>query len=250
MKFVLSVIISLFFSTATFAKTPDVIFFDWDGTISDNSENLSFAFGNALLKYGITKDELNMIRDNERNGNIEYIWEWAEKRFDKKTFDAMEKHYHYLYREVAKINYTLLPNVIDFLEVVKKKNIPAMVISNRNGTAVRLEAKKNDLTKYFNNIFGEHDFKGVVKPNINYTKYVAEKSGLKYNSCWMIGDGETDIEQGVVSNCKIFFVGRDVVIDKNDKYKKLVKDGVVIKTNYKELLHFLINESEDFEDSK
>jgi phosphoglycolate phosphatase-like HAD superfamily hydrolase len=240
-KFIIILIACISLSNISFADKnyPDVIFFDWDGTVSDNSENLSFAFGNALLKYGITKDELNMIRDNERHGNVDYIWEWAEKRFDKPTFDAMEKHYHYLYREVAKINYTLVPGVVDFLEELKKKKIPSIVISNRNGNAVRLEAKRNNLIKYFNGVFGEHDFKGIVKPNVDFMKLSAQKSSIKYNSCWIIGDGDTDIEIGIASGCKMFFVGKKAVLEKKEKYRGLIKDGLIIHTDYTNLLHLL-----------
>lgn len=238
---------SICITSIAFAKLPDVIFFDWDGTISDNSENLSFAFGNALLKYGITKDELHMIRDNERNGNVDYIWEWAESRFDKKTFDAMERHYHYLYKEVSRINYTLVPQVVSVLQELQKRHIPAIVISNRNGDAVRLEAKKNNLTRYFKGIFGEHDFKGVLKPNIDFMKLAAKKAGIKYESCWIIGDGETDIEQGFISGCKIFFVGREVVLNKGTRYKELVANKTITNTDYKHILYFLTTGLEDFD---
>jgi HAD superfamily hydrolase (TIGR01549 family) len=241
--FIISILFFGLFQMSSFAnkniKYPDVIFFDWDGTISDNAENLSFAFGNALLKYGATKEELQMIRDNERQGNLEYIWQWAEEKFDKTTFNKMEKHYHFLYKHVSKINYTLSPRVIDFLKELKKRKIPSIVISNRNGNAVRLEAKNNNLKNYFNGIFGEHDFKGIVKPNSEYMKLSAKKLGIKYKTCWIIGDGETDIEQGLTSECKIFFVGKDIIIKKNKKYQEMKENGTISVVNYEDLIKII-----------
>jgi hypothetical protein len=73
---------------------PDVIFFDFDGTVSDNTQQLGFAFKMALKKHGFSEADLTKIIEAELKGDYYTPWEMAEKQLTKTEFIAMEKDYH------------------------------------------------------------------------------------------------------------------------------------------------------------
>ena len=233
MKYI--IILCCFFTTAN-AKIsrPDVIFFDFDGTISDNTQQLGFAFKMALKKQGFTENDLINIIESELKGDYYKPWEIAEQKLSKEEFIAMEKEYHKYYFDLVKTEmYSEVDGVRNFLEFSKKQNIPMIILSGRDGHTVRKEAKYKNWDKYFIGIYGEGDFDKFVKPQIEALQMSAQKSGIKYKTCWYIGDTNTDIQMAINADCEAFYVGNSNLINK--RYDKLHI------TNYKDLLsEFLV----------
>lgn len=228
MKYFLLLLLFCISANAKIVK-PDVIFFDFDGTISDNTQQLGFAFKMALKKHGFNESDLIKIIESELQGDYYTPWEMAEKQLTKTEFIAMEKDYHKYYFDLVKTEmYKEVEGVRNFLEFCKKEKIPMIILSGRDGFAVRNEAKYRDWNKYFAGIYGEWDFDNFVKPQIEALQMAAKKSHIKYKTCWYIGDTNTDIQMAINAKCEAIYVGNPKLITK--RYDKLHI------TNYKDLL--------------
>jgi HAD superfamily hydrolase (TIGR01549 family) len=228
MKYFLLLLLCCISANAKIVK-PDVIFFDFDGTISDNTQQLGFAFKMAIKKHGFGDNDLIKIIEYELKGDFYTPWEMAEKQLTKTEFIAMEKDYHKYYFDLVKTEmYSEVEGVRNFLEFCKKEKIPMIILSGRDGNAVRKETEYRDWNKYFAGIYGERDFGNFVKPQIESLQMAAQKSNIKYKTCWYIGDTNTDIQMAINADCDAFYVGNPNLINK--KYDKLHI------TNYKDLL--------------
>ncbi len=219
---------------------PDIIFFDWDGTIIETSDFIECLSKTLFKNYPL-----------DGHGNVNDF-----KKVIKMAFSggiAAKDAIHYLY---DKTDYNLedilkfminggkdfspklfiRDGIIDVLRAIKKKNIDMCIVSNRDGISLVREVEELELLQYFKKIVS---FDTVDKPKpapdiIYYATKLMKKENVLLSNCWLVGDTMSDIGCAINSGVIPFFVGpkeemteecihhiKNKTVIKIDKYSEL-----------------------------
>lgn len=135
-------------------------------------------------------------------------------------------------------NFSFLENSINGMVQLTKLNYKLIVVTNQSAVSKGIIQKKDALA--FNNklisdsknfgikidqvytSFSENDSSPYRKPNIKFLELAADKFGLSLSKCWFIGDKESDMLAGKLSNTKTIFIGDQKKVDSKlvDYYSK------------------------------
>lgn len=187
-------------------RLPECVFFDYDGTIINNSKYLVKAFNYALkCNFNKKKDKkiLNEIKKIKKDSDK---WNYIKTNCSNEIFAKCNTDYD-IYLSSQRL--CKIRGVENVLKKLKKLNIPMYVISQKRGDGLREELKKAKLMpKYFVNAYGTLDFKELQKPSKEYVDAVRTDSKTKSKSCWMIGDRCSDVITGINMNGKAFIIDK------------------------------------------
>ena len=196
-------------------KLPDVVFFDYDGTISDNAEYLVKAFNYAIRKNldKKTRKEIAKIKKDSEQ------WQYIKKHCKKEIFAKCNADYDVY---LSKQNFRAMKNSYKLLRLLKKYEIPMYIVSQKSGQGLRDELAKNEIGKFFKSAFGTLDFGMAQKPTEEFTDAVLTKVRAKSKESWMIGDRNSDVLTALNFNGKAF------IIDKSEANKIVETNGNLI----------------------
>ncbi len=187
------------------AKSPEIILFDLDGTLLDNSEAVVDAYHNALIEYGYPLKEKSFIASlaGKSTHNTARDLDVRDEDLDK-----IDQYFWYYFRKFAddpEAISVVFDGVLDTLDYAKKKGIRlGIVTSNEAGIANKM-LKKVDLLKYFDVVIGAED---VIykKPHPEPVLLAISQMGINFDKInkelvWFIGDTSSDV--GVAKNTGI-----------------------------------------------
>lgn len=163
---------------------PDVILWDWDGTLL----NSRVASSGALFRLGretgvdVTEDDVTEVV----GGHMVDFW---YRHYGANPIPQVEKFIAY-YQELSQ-QVGLFPEVVDILNFIKKLNIPQIVVSNKDQDIILTEAERLGVTAYFKKIVGTINH-GIGKPEKEYARIVFGPDIPK--RILMIGDGPSDMQ--------------------------------------------------------
>ena len=187
---------------------PEMIYFDYDNTIEDNSnwkEDLNYA-----LKKNLDKETMNKINKIQLDADK---WTWVKNNLSKETFDKIQ-----IDNNLSKIQrpYSSIIGAMGFLETALLFGVDTYVVSQRWDIALNKLVDRANLRKYFKNFYGTGTFAGLQKPQHEFTEAVLKDTNGKGKKCWMIGDARSDVKTAQQLGCLAFII--------SDEEKKEIKE--------------------------
>ena len=211
---------------------PDVVFFDYDGTISDNERYLVPAF-----EYAIKKN-----LDKKARKEIEKIsfdadkWKYVKEHFSTEIFAKCNEDYS---KYIVNQTFYSIRGVRKFIYHLKKMRIKMYVVSQKDGNGLREEMKKTGIIKHFNGVFGTLDFGTLQKPSKEFMEKVKEITSTTNKNCWMIGDRCSDVVSAINLDAKAFVINKGEYQKIVNNYSDLIGKQIFF-TSYKRLLNLLL----------
>ena len=207
-------------------EMPDVVYFDYDGTISDNDEYIKPALKHAI-DTSLTKDQKRFykhIKDDFDVFDFLYTFNLYSKAISKYDKFLLDK------------KFKPVKNVMSFLNVLKQKNIKMVVASAKYKKGLKTEIKHRGISNYFIALYGSNETRVNNKPSKEYTTAIEKDLNLKPGyKCWNFGATKTDVVMGKNFNCITF------IIDTKDKrriteaYKDEI-DKTIFFASYKDMI--------------
>ncbi|PRR81885.1 HAD family hydrolase [Clostridium vincentii] len=199
------------------------IIFDFNGTLffdSDKHEEAWRIFSKKLRGNSLNEEEVEKVMHGRTNKSlIEYLL--GSSIDDEKLFTLGEEK-EQIYREMCikdKANFKLAPGVIEFLDYLKKKQIPFTIATASGKTNLLFYMETLNLNKWFDLdkiVFDDGSFLGKPEPDI-YLK-AAAKIGIKPEDCIVVEDAVSGIESAYRAN-----IGKIIAIGPKDKHENLKK---------------------------
>lgn len=184
---------------------PEIILFDLDGTLLDNSETVVDAYYNALIEYGYPLKERSFIASlaGKSTHNTARDLDVSEEDLDK--IDQYFWHYFRKFANNPETKSVVFDGVFDTLIYAKNHGIKmGIVTSNEAGIANKM-LRKVDLLKYFDVVIGAEDVTNK-KPHpepvlLAFSRMDINFDEMNKTSVWFIGDTSSDV--GVAKNTGI-----------------------------------------------
>jgi len=189
---------------------PDAVFFDYDGTICNNSKYLVKAFNYAVKMNFDKKKDAIILKAVKKIKKDSEKWSYIKQNCPMEVFTKCNEDYD---EYISSKKLCLVRNVKKVIKLFYKYNIPMFVVSQKRGDGLREELRRSKLINYFSKAYGTLDFDELQKPSKEYIDAVLKDSKMEGKRCWMIGDRHSDVIAGLNMNGNIF------IIDKNDMGK-------------------------------
>jgi len=149
------------------------------------------------------------------------------KKFFEKNKIGLDKldEYYLLYENKFNDNLSLYPNLLNFLQLCKEKNIKLYILTNNLCREQINKLNKLGIINYFEKIFTSEEF-GYEKPDPKFYNYIIDQIGCKKDEIAMIGDNFSDDIIGSNSvGLYSFWFNKNYKINKNQteftKYSQL-----------------------------
>ena len=211
---------------------PEIIYFDYDNTIEDNSkwqDDFNYAVKQNLNEQQL--QELNKVKlDADK-------WVFIRKNFTKEIIDKIEVD-----NNEAKLKHHYVPVVgsREFLETSNLYDIDTYVVSQRWDKALNKLVDRANLRKYFKNFYGTGTFAGLQKPQPEFTEAILKDVKGKGKKCWMIGDARSDVKTAQQLGCLAFIISNEEKKEIIETYGSLIGKKVFF-VSYNSLSYLLSN---------
>ena len=216
-------------------KMPEAVFFDYDGTICDNSKYLVKAFNYALKTNFNKKKDKNLLTAIKKIKKDSEKWAYIKQNCPIELFEKCNQDYDFY---ISSQKLRLIPYALKTIKLFNKYNIPLFIISQKYGDGLRNELKKAGILQYFKNAYGTLDFGELQKPTKEYMEAVKKKTGTKNKHCWMIGDRNSDVVAALNMNSNAFIINKEEVEIIRNNYNDLIGKQIFF-TSYKRLCTFI-----------
>lgn len=169
-------------------QKPDLIMFDWDGTLVDTFPVIFFANNKVFESYGMpTWDEKTAKEKIRLSARDRY-----PQLFGDKWEEAVQRYIGFIEeRHIQEME--VFEGAEDLLKLLQEKNIRAGVITNKRQRIFEKELNHLGWGKYFVTTYGSaqgsHD-----KPYKEAWNNALE--GVTYNHAWYVGDTGMDVKFG------------------------------------------------------
>ena len=185
--------------------SPDAIFFDLDGTLIDSAPDLTRAIDQMLDELGFPAAGMDKVstwvgngaqklieralRDaGLKPGEIESIYSQARAFFDR------------FYSSCCDQAAGLYPGAEELLRFCNDQSIPLALITNKPEQFTYQILDSLSLKDCFNVIIGG-DSLSEKKPSALPLQYASDALKVSIESCWMIGDSNSDISAAKTAGC-------------------------------------------------
>ena len=163
--------------------------FDLDGTLVNSAIDLANAVNELRKHYNLEELKLDTILSYIGNGALKLV-ERSFKDTDINPQDALQLFLDF-YEEGIYNETDFYPHVEDFLKELKRKNIPAVILTNKPQKMTDILIDKMNAGHYFQYIYGPDIF--GKKPDPTGLKKCLELLNLDASEVLMVGDHHTDI---------------------------------------------------------
>lgn len=180
---------------------PDLIIFDFDGTLADTTATILRTYHMAIREMGIEKRT-----DEECKATIGVpLIEGFRQLYPDFSDTELDKCVA-TYRRIFNANKTdlipkLYPGVKDTLEELSKMGIQMSVASSRSRDTLVEFCDDNDITHYFSLILGADDVP-QAKPNPAPVLLTLNRLGKDAAHTFVVGDMPVDIAMGRSAGCR------------------------------------------------
>ena len=212
--------------------TPEIIYFDYDNTVEDNSnwkEDLYYA-----LRKNIDADTFKKVDEIKLDADK---WAYVKNNLSKEIFDKIQVD-----NNLSKIKreYKPIIGANEFLETASLLNIDLYIVSQRWDYALNKLVDRADLRKYFKNLYGTDTFKGLQKPQPEFAEAILNDAKSKGKKCWMIGDAKSDVKTSQQLGCLAFIISNAEKKEILEAYGDLINKKVFF-ASYSSLSYLLSN---------
>jgi len=203
-------------------KTQAVIF-DLDGTLIDNNSYHRQTWEKYLEKIGkkISEEEFNANMNGRTNEDaIKYIFGKDISNEDSLKH-TLEKES--LYREIYKPFIKPVPGLIDFLQILKNKNIPMAIATSGIQPNIDFMFENIPIKQYFDLVVNSsHIKKGKPDPEI-YLK-VASLLHVSPKNCLVFEDAAVGIKSAKAAGMKVIAVATTQLKEELAEADEIVDD--------------------------
>lgn len=190
------------------ALDAECVIFDLDGTLVDTAPDLLATLNVLMAGIGHRPLELAEIRGAIGHGARAMIGNGAKITGEAISDEKIEQLFHQYLDHYSKniANKSLpFPGALETLEVLKAKNIPMAICTNKlESLTVRLLAALK-LTSYFDVIIGL-DTLERAKPDPLPVLEILKKTGANAEKTLFIGDSETDLKTARAAGVPVVLV--------------------------------------------
>lgn len=182
------------------------VIFDLDGVIVDTAKYHFIAWKDtaAKLGYDFTEEDNEKLKGVSRVQSLEMILKLAGKQISQKEKDELliEKNEDYL-KLISDMNRSeILPGIEDFLNYLKRTNIPFSLGSASKNA--KLILRTLDLLSFFDAIVDGNDV-SKAKPDPEVFLVAADKLGLEPENCMVVEDAIAGVE--AANRAKMLSIG-------------------------------------------
>ena len=178
---------------------PALFVFDLDGTLIDSRTDLANAANAALERLGLPRLSKEVIVSYIGDG-IDALLRRCLTEERLNLFERARSYFGAYYREHLLDHTTLLPEVRETLEILRRQSQLA-VLTNKSEPYARRILEGLGVASLFTVIVGERNGK-VTKPDPEVLKALTEQLGVSSNATLMVGDGENDILVARAVGCR------------------------------------------------
>ena len=175
------------------------VFFDFDGVIVDSVPAKGKAFADLFRDYG-PKIEKKVVEYHYANGGVSreekfkyYYRELIKQSLTEEKLTQLCRQFSGLVLEKV-ISASYLDGVLESLDKLKKREIPAFIVSGTPQVEIRLIVKERKLEKYFHGVYGSPEKKADIITEILNTE------SFNPRNCLFIGDSMSDYEGAQIAN--------------------------------------------------
>jgi HAD superfamily hydrolase (TIGR01549 family) len=180
------------------------VFFDFDGVILDTVDVKTNAFATMFSEYG-PEVEQAVVEYHLAHGGVsrfkkfEYYYNvLLDRLIDDTELERLGRQFKTLVLGKT-LAAPFVPGALETLKELKKKAVPAFVVSGVPDEEIKLIVEKRALAEYFIEVHGSPRTKNEIITDI------LQRHGYLANKCLFIGDAMTDYEAS--KNTKIEFLG-------------------------------------------
>lgn len=182
---------------------PSAVIFDWDNTLVDSWDAIAEAINYTRDRFGLETWSMEEIQKNCVRAARESFPDWFGTEWETayslyyQRFDEVRRH-----KGIHK-----KPGADELLKLLKTRNIPLFVVSNKRGDYLRQEATSLGWDHYFASLIGATDApndkpaRDPVDMALSYGKLTSS------TEIWFIGDSEADVVCARNANCTPVFIG-------------------------------------------
>jgi phosphoglycolate phosphatase len=205
-----------------FAAKPEMIVWDWNGTLLNDVDICIEAINRMLVKRGKNKINRSQYLQHFRFPVVHF---YADLGFDIKSedFDALSIEYinHFLSMESSS---SLHKKAFELLGHFKSIGLKQVVLSALEQQTLENALQKHNIMHFFDEIAGSNNFYGNGKLDI--AKQLINKSSVNRDKIIFIGDTMHDYEVAASLGCHCILVSGG-----HQPYDKLITTGVRVEKN-------------------
>ena len=171
-----------------------LVVLDFDGVLADSGEDIAASIRATQRHFGVrewnTKDILSFVG----HGAKHIVFNTLAEAGEDKLPEALAFYMAY-YQEHTTDFTTLYPGVRDFLLLLKDRNIPACVLTNKPEVQARKILGELGVEKLFTLVVGPESV-SKMKPDPEGLKKCMEHAKVAPEETVMVGDAYSDVQTG------------------------------------------------------
>lgn len=209
------------------------VLFDWDNTLAETRPALVFGINQVLAEYGLPEwDEIKKRRDKNLSFRDNFV-----NIFGAEQAAAAYERYMEIYRQNIKRLLKTFPGVCETLVFFKEKQIPIMVMTNKDRRLLEFELPLLFDKELFAKIVCGHEAKRD-KPYPEQAYYALEgflsPHQISRENVWIIGDSSQDSDCALSAGALPIRVGKPIWNDGGEK-----NDKIIYFKDFEEFYHVL-----------
>lgn len=180
---------------------PELIIFDFDGTLADTTATILSTYRMAIKEMGAgerTDEECRATIGLPLKEGFRQLY----PDFPDARLDACVNTYHTIFIEnKRRLVPQLYPGVKETLEALAKLGVRMSVASSRNRESLIEFCDENDITRYFSLILGADDV-ARAKPDPEPVEMTMRRLGRSAGATLVVGDMPVDVAMGSGAGCR------------------------------------------------
>jgi phosphoglycolate phosphatase len=173
---------------------PDLVIFDFDGTLADTWRDLATALNRTLREAGFAEASGPQVREWIGEGLARLLERaWPADARPAERFEAMRAHLSHHYERCCLDTTTLYPGVAECL--MRLEPYPLAVLSNKPEAMLERILGGLGIAHHFRAVIGG-DSLPVRKPDPVVVQHVVSAVGIRPRQVWMVGDSALDVATG------------------------------------------------------
>lgn len=209
---------------------PKAILFDWDNTLADTWPTIHQALTETFIKMGHEPWDMATTKERVHRSLRDSFPEIFGDRWEE-AGDLYFKNFRRIHLQAL----TPLEDAEEVLMALKNTDIYVALVSNKTGSALRLEVDHIGWNHYFSKVIGAKDA-DEDKPSPKPVRMALEGSGIELGKdVWFVGDSVTDMECAYNCDCIPIFYGEQDL--SSERFKKFQPTKHF--KNHGELLEFI-----------
>jgi len=171
----------------------EAVFFDFDGVILDSVDVKTKAFAKMFREYGL-EVERKVVEYHLNNGGVSrfdkfryYYDEILNKPINKETIKRLSEEFSDLVVDGVLAS-PFMPCAKETLEVLRKNNISAYIVSGTPDNEIKLIVDRKGLNNFFKEVYGSPRKKWEI------CQEIITKENYNPQNCLFIGDAMSDYE--------------------------------------------------------